>query len=273
MVDNLTALKSTQSWAIPVPDRDDIPASFIAEYDLHFKSDEAPYVLYNPVQDRVLNVSDEKLICLGTDRLVVLAQNRAPFSCRFDDAIYLQHDELLLAFSISIFTASDEISIDYNAACSDLFEPILGKFRVRGEATKDGHFEWKKLAELAKTDLKFTNYARQILRDSGNLIDLLYQSEVVADQKTVVDTSLLVLTDTELCWVNNARKEWIEEPAYGGVFHFAPRTQVTGCQILPATEDGLVQLLVTLKGNYSWRIPYSNSLKDQLAELVAKITS
>jgi hypothetical protein len=204
---DLTALKSTLSWAIPVPDRTEIPDSFKSEYDLHFKADEAPYILYNPIQDHLRSLSDEKLICLVPDRLVILAANHSPFVCSFSDVVYFRQEEELLAYSLTILTQTDEVRVDYNAACADLFEPVISHLRIRGENSQD--WPWRMAASVRTGPariLKFTNYARQVMRDSGNLVDLVYQPELVVDNQTIVDTSLLLLTETELCWVCNERK-------------------------------------------------------------------
>lgn len=273
MPSDLTALKSTQSWAVPVPDRKNIPANFQAEYDQFFKPDEAPYILYNPRQDQFKNVTDEKLLCLATDRLVVLAADHKPFTCKYEDVVSLKYEELLLAFSITVTTENDEVRIDFNSACSDLFEPLLSKMRTRGEAAKDGRMEWQEMSKLSELDMKYTNYGRQILRDSGNLIDSLYQAEIITGYKILADTSLLILTDTELCWVKNERKDWIEEPVYGGIFQFTKRSKIVDCELVQSVEPGLVDLLVTLKGNYQWKIPYSVDHRDKLLSLISKIKS
>ena len=57
--------------------------------------------------------------------------------------------------------------------------PCLSKMRTRGEAAKDGRMEWQEMSKLSELDMKYTNYGRQILRDSGNLIDSLYQAEII----------------------------------------------------------------------------------------------
>jgi hypothetical protein len=273
MPSDITALKSTQSWAVPVPDRKHIPAHFQAEYDKYFKHDEAPYILYNPRQDQFKNVTDEKLLCLAMDHLVVLATDHKPFECKFEDVVSLKYEELLLAFSMTITTETDEVRIDFNSACSDLFEPLMSKFRTRGDSAKDGRAEWQEMSKLSELDLKYTNYARQILRDSGNLIDSIYQAEIIAGYKILAETSLLIVTDTELCWVKNERKDWIDEPVYGGIFHFAKRSKIVDCELAPSTEPALVELLVTLKGNYQWKIPYSVDHREKLMSLIPKIKS
>jgi hypothetical protein len=265
---NLTALKSTLSWAIPVPDRSEIPDTFKSEYDLHFKLDEAPYILYNPVQDHLRSLSNEKLICLAPDRLVILATNHSPFTCAFSDVIYFRQEEELLAYSLTILTQTDEVRVDYNAACADLFEPIVSRLRIRGESTKTGHTAWQRLSELARQDLKFTNYARQVLRDSGNLVEMVYQPELIVDNQTIVDTSLLLLTETELCWVCTERKEWIHEPVYGGVFSIAGRDAIVGHEIISPADNGPYQLIVTLLGNYHWRFPFTADRKDAIERLL-----
>lgn len=271
MPDDLTALKSTLSWAIPVPDRTQIPDSFKSEYDLHFKADEAPYLLYNPVQDHLRTLSDEKLVCVAPDRLVILAMNHSPFTCAFSDIIYFRQEEELLAYSLTILTQTDEVRIDYNAACADLFEPIISHLRNRGETAKTGHADWQRLSELARLDLKFTNYARQLLRDSSNLVELVYQPELVVDNQPVVGTSLLILTETELCWACNERKEWIHEPVYGGVFSIAGRSAIAGHEILSAADNGLYQLIITLLGNYHWRIPFTVDRRDAIEKLLKSL--
>ena len=268
---DMSALKSTQSWAIPVPDKKEIPVYFQSEYDVYFKPDEAPYMLYNPRQDRFKNVSDEKLLCLGQDRMVILSTNHKPFACQFEDIVSFKYEELLLAFSITLSTETDEIRVEYNSACSDLFEPLLNKLRIRGTSAKDGRFEWQQMTKLGQTDLKFANYARQILRDSGKLIDSQYQPEIVYGHKVMAETSLLVLTETELCWVKNERKDWIDEPVYGGIFCFADRRKVVGCEILSTAEPGLLEMVITLLGSYQWKIPYSVDYRDHLTEIAAKI--
>lgn len=268
---DLTALKSTLSWAIPVPDRTEIPDSFKSEYDLHFKADEAPYILYNPIQDHLRSLSDEKLICLVPDRLVILAANHSPFICKFSDVVYFRQEEELLAYSLTILTQTDEVRIDYNAACADLFEPVISHLRIRGETAKTGHAEWQRLSELGRQDLKFTNYARQVLRDSGNLSDLVYQPELVVDNQTIVDTSLLLLTETELCWVCNERKEWINEPVYGGVFSITGRAAIAGHEIISAADNGLYQLIITLLGNYHWRIPFTADRREAIEKLLQSL--
>ena len=268
---DMGALKSTQSWAIPVPDKKEIPVYFQSEYDVYFKPDDAPYILYNPRQDQFKNVSDEKLLCLGQDRLVILSTINKPFTCRFEELVCFKYEELLLAFSITLSTETDEIRVEFNSACSDLFEPLLNKLRIRGSSVKDGKFEWQQMTKLGQVDLKFANYARQILRDSGKLIDSQYQPEIIYGHKVMAETSLLILTETELCWVKNERKDWIDEPVYGGIFSYAGRAKIVGSELVPTAEPGLLQLIVTLKGNYQWKIPYSVDYRDRLQEIIGKI--
>jgi len=273
MAIDLNALKSTQSWAIPVPDKKEIPVYFKSEYDVYFKPDDAPYLLYNPRQDQFKNVSDEKLLCLTTDRLVVLSTNHKPFACRFEDVVCSRYEELLLAFSITISTETDEVRVEYNSACSDLFDPLLNKLRIRGTTVKDGRLEWQQMSKLAQEDLKFANYARQILRDSGKLIDSQYQAEIIYGHKIMAETSLLILTETELCLVKNERKDWIDEPVYGGIFSFADRKNVIGAEIVSTAEPGLLQMIITLKGNYQWKIAYSVDHRDHLSKLIDLIAA
>jgi hypothetical protein len=273
MAEEVKALRSTETWAIPIVDRTNIPAFFKAEYARYFQPDEAPYILHNPQQDRNRKTLEEKLICLTPDRLVVLSSNQAPFAVSFDEVVYFQHSEILLAFSIRIYTESQDTEIHYNSACLDLFEPVLSHLRIRGTSTKDGQAEWSQISHLAAEDLKFTNYARQILRDSGKLVDFVYQEELLGDEKPLIDTTLLILTDTELCWVHNDPKEWTEEPVYGGIFCYAARDKVVDCQQIALGNEGLYELIVTFRGNHTWKIPFAGELKDQIAALRHKILS
>jgi hypothetical protein len=100
---------------------------------------------------------------------------------------------------------------------------------------------------------------------------MVYQPEWIANDRTLMETTLLLLTETELCWVSNERKEWAEEPVYGGIFQIARRASVTGCDILLPAENGLQQLLVTLRGQYHWRIPFTTDCRGAIEQLVRRV--
>ena len=271
MAEEVKVLRSTENWAIPIVDRTNIPDAFQAEYARNFQMDEAPYILHNPQQDRNRKILEDKLICLAPDRLVILSSDQAPFAASFDEIVYFQHSELLLAYSIHAYTESQDVEVHYNSACADLFEPVLSHLRSRGLSAKDGQAEWSQINRLAAEDLKFTNYARQILRDSGKLVDVVYQKEIAGVEKPLLETTLVILTDTELCWVHNDPKEWTEEPVYGGIFKFAPLDKIVDCQQIALGSEGLYELIVTFKGNHTWKIPFAGELKDQIAALRHKI--
>ncbi|MDD2534336.1 MAG: hypothetical protein PHC86_06525 [Eubacteriales bacterium] len=272
MAPEISALKSTQSWAIPVVDPDHIPEQFVAAFHLYFRTEEAPYMLYNPRQDSDRSLSDEKLICLTKDRLVIICADRSTFLCRPDDVLTVHLEELLLAYSFTICTAVDEIKIDYNAACADLFEPIVTSLRTKGTVAKDGHTEWQRLRALADIDLKFANYARQILRESGRLLELILQPEIIYEKHIIAETSLLILTETELVWVINDRKQWVEEPVYGATINITPITQLINCTVIDDHDYGQIHLTVSINGDKTWTIPFTPDRREELEQFTARIT-
>ncbi len=268
MVSGVAALRSTESWAIPVIARENIPARFALDFATHFAPDEAPYLLYNPRQDKLMQLSDEKLICLAKDRLVIFSPDRAPFVAKFEEVVCIRQEELLLAYSLQIVTSTDSITVDYNAACSDLFEPILAKIRVKGTTPKDSPSEWRKINELTAVNLKFANYTRQLVRDSGQLVDYVIQAELDLENQTVAAASLVILTETELAWVMNEEKAWAQEPVYGAIILIAPRAQVTSCTLVSAPEFNLVNLHIGLPGDNKWTIPFAAERREDLERLL-----
>ena len=271
MATDVSALKSTESWAIPVIARENLPAQFAQAVATHFAPDEAPYMLLNPRQDRGKQLSDEKLVCLGKDKLVVFSNDRAPFIARKDEVLTLRLEELLLAYSMTISTLVDEITIAYNAACADLFEPITLALRNKGEAPKDGRMEWQQVNELAAHDLKFANYMRQLVRDSGPLVDYVLQPEMDVGEKTIAAAHLVILTATELIWVLNEEKDWATEPIYGAIVMIAPRSRLVASRAIPSPEYGLIHLSITLVGDKTWSIPFAPNRHEDLERLIAKI--
>lgn len=272
MATDVSALKSTESWAIPVIARENLPAQFAEGVAAHFAPDEAPYMLLNPRQDSAKQLSDEKLICLGKDKLVVFSVGRAPFAARKDEVLTLRLEELLLAYSMTISTLEDEITIAYNAACADLFEPIVLALRDKGQAPKDGRMEWQQVNDLATHDLKFANYMRQLVRDSGQLVDYVLQPEMDVGEKTIAAAHLVVLTATELIWVLNEEKAWATEPVYGAIVMIAPRNRLVGCTIIASPEYGLVHLSITLAGDKTWSIPFAPERHEDLERFIARIS-
>lgn len=271
MATDASALKSTESWAIPVIARENLPARFVQAVATYFASDEAPYMLLNPRQDSEKQLSDEKLICLGQDKLVILSDDRSPFIVHKHEVLTLRLEELLLAYSMTISTLTDEITIAYNAACADLFEPIALALRDKGEAPKDGRMEWQQVNKLAAHDLKFANYMRQLVRDSGQLIDYVLQPEMDVGEKTIAAAHLVILTETELIWVLNEEKAWATEPIYGAIVMIAPRTRLVSSTAVPSPEYGLIHLTITLAGDKSWSIPFAPERHEDLERLIAKI--
>lgn len=270
MTNGTAILRSTESWAIPVIARENIPPRFAVSFATQFSPGEAPYLLHNPRQPINGQQDNEKLICLTKERLVVLSADRSPFSTAIKDIVSCRLEELLLAYSITVTTATDSIVIDFNAACSDLFEPITTSLRVKSQAPKDGRAEWRQISEVAAIDLKFANYMRQILRDSGQLQEYVLQQEIDLDKQPVVAASLILLTETELAWVMNEEKEWTHEPVYGAILSIAPRRQVIGLTLIPAPEYNLIHLAVSLLGNQTWKIPFAAERREDLERFIAK---
>ena len=122
MPSDLTALKSTQSWAVPFRTEKTF-RQFSSEYDQFFKPDEAPYILYNRVRTSS-RMSLTRNCSAGYGSPGCSAADHKPFTCKYEDVVSLKYEELLLAFSITVTTENDEVRIDFNSACSDLFEPL-----------------------------------------------------------------------------------------------------------------------------------------------------
>jgi hypothetical protein len=252
-----------RSWALLIQDKEQIPDYFQKDYAAEFGNGETPYMLFNPSQrlDKEEG-GDERLLCLAPDRMVIFSRNDIPFICKLEDVIYAVHKELLLAYSISVFTANSMMEFAYNSACSDLFRPVLACLRPQPLDASAHATDREQLRVLVDTDLKFLNYGRQVLAGSGKLIDFLYQgSQIEASilsSHTLLASHILLLTDTELIWVADEKKDWAREPVYGGIFNFVKRANVVGSQIGQADENGIVQLTVTLKGNKQWLIGYQS---------------
>jgi hypothetical protein len=268
----LNGLESMRSWAMPIKDRQKIPEFFQKDFTAQFGSGELPYILFNPSQRLDKDGNDEKLLCLAADRLVIFSRTDSPFVCKFADIIYWVHSELLLAYSISIYTANSEAHLAYNSACSDLFIPVIASLRPVPVSAEEHINDRDKLAPLADIDLKFMNYGRQIIAGSGHLIDYTFQ-EILKEEagrlssKTLIESHLLLLTDNELIWLANEKKDWAKEPVYGGIFTFIKPANILSIQTNAADENGVFQMTILLKGDKQLQIPY----QDQNIESVKRI--
>ncbi len=272
-----SALQSMRSWALLLKEKEQIPVYFQKDYAAQFGPADRPYMLFNPSQklDKEEEGGDEKLLCLAPDRIVIFSRNDLPFVCKIEDVIYCVHKELLLAFSISIYTSSSEVNFAYNSACSDLFMPVLASLRPTPLGPQAHISDREKLGVLIDTDLKFMNYGRQVLAGSGFLLDFLYEEaqteSTLFASRTVQEAHLLLLTDSELIWIADEKKDWAKEPVYGGIFNFVKRGKVVSSQIGQPNEDGIIPFTITLKGNKQWVIGYKSENLEALKRVEAAI--
>lgn len=264
-----------RSWALLLQEKEQIPDYFQKDYTAQFGPADHPYMLFNPSQKLDKEGGDEKLLCLAPDRIVIFSRTDLPFICKFEDVVYCVHKELLLAFSISIYTATSEVNFAYNSACSDLFIPVLARLRPTPLGAEAHIGDREKLTVLIDTDLKFMNYGRQVLAGSGHLLDFLYQAPQTEStfftSRTVQEAHLLLLTDSELIWVADEKKDWAREPVFGGIFNFVKRGNVVSSQIGQANEEGIIPFTITLKGNKQWFIGYQSENLEALKRIDAAI--
>jgi hypothetical protein len=276
-----SSTETMRTWVRPLNSYADIPPEFRAAFPKY--KGPFPYTLFIPEDKYTLFLRrNKKILTIYKGQIVLLEAGRntiEKFSSPFAEVLSLERGKILLYSWLTIQTLSGAISIKFNTANEELFDPMVAEIRQgmaslhADEVTSpDSEQEAAKFDYLSKVDYQYMNYGRNSLRPGDTVVGILHQPERCVQQYTLFNkilfrryttSHLTILTQQELILIKQSKKiKTAKETLYGGVFTYIPRNRIQDISFTANPDHTQSIMEVTLSDNLRFSSEFSLDNKE-----------